>query len=297
MPAPSLRITSVLYQNDMAAALRGLRSLAHSASLAREAGVISEAALHIGDSSPSPLMDAAAVEALQEELAPLIGRVEYLHFNANLGSAGGQNRLSEGMAEDLWLVMNPDVVAHPRLASALVGALGEGVGITEARQLPLEHPKVYDARTGDTSWASGCCMLTRRELREKLGGFDSETFFLYCDDVDYSWRVRDAGWRVVYCPDARVFHDKRVDDGGGVAASSTEHYYSAEAGLLLRWKWSRDDLLEQQIRRFSISPSEAHRRALEEFRHRRDAGRLPARFDPEHRTAQFVGGEYAVHRV
>jgi GT2 family glycosyltransferase len=48
-------------------------------------------------------------------------------------------------------------------------------------------------------------MLVRRSLLERLGGFD-ERFFLYCEDMDLCWRVRDLGFRVLYEPTATASH-------------------------------------------------------------------------------------------
>ena len=64
-----------------------------------------------------------------------------------------------------------------------------------------------------------------RKLFERLEGFDADTFFLYCDDVDFSWRVRLAGYKVVHRSSAVVFHDKRVDHQGGLISGAAERYY------------------------------------------------------------------------
>ncbi|MEO0512507.1 MAG: glycosyltransferase family 2 protein [Planctomycetota bacterium] len=57
----------------------------------------------------------------------------------------------------------------------------------------------------DVDVVSACSMLCRWEAAEAVGPWD-ESFFLYCDDADWCLRVRSAGWRVVCCLGARVFH-------------------------------------------------------------------------------------------
>jgi GT2 family glycosyltransferase len=57
----------------------------------------------------------------------------------------------------------------------------------------------------EVDWVSGACLLTRRALWQRLGGFD-ETFFMYCEDVDYCRRVRLAGYTVAYAPAGEVLH-------------------------------------------------------------------------------------------
>ncbi len=54
-------------------------------------------------------------------------------------------------------------------------------------------------------WVGGMFMLFRREVFEKLGGFD-ERYFLYYEDVDLCARLRLRGYEVALCPDAKVIH-------------------------------------------------------------------------------------------
>ena len=56
------------------------------------------------------------------------------------------------------------------------------------------------------SAVTAACMLTRREQFLSLGGFDEEAFPVAYNDVDYGYRLIDAGYRIVYCPDAELFH-------------------------------------------------------------------------------------------
>lgn len=54
-------------------------------------------------------------------------------------------------------------------------------------------------------WATGGCLLVRRDCFEDLNGLD-EKFFLYYEDVDFCRRAREAGWSVWYDPALRVTH-------------------------------------------------------------------------------------------
>jgi GT2 family glycosyltransferase len=65
-------------------------------------------------------------------------------------------------------------------------------------------PSAYD-RTRAIDWASGACLLVRRTLLERLGGFD-ERFFMYCDDIDLCKRCSQLGFEVRYEPAATVMH-------------------------------------------------------------------------------------------
>lgn len=59
--------------------------------------------------------------------------------------------------------------------------------------------------TRDVDWVSGAAMLMPRTVFDHLGGWDPE-LFLFNEDVDFCRRVHDAGLRVVYLPQARVYH-------------------------------------------------------------------------------------------
>ena len=54
-------------------------------------------------------------------------------------------------------------------------------------------------------WVSGACLVARREAVDRIGGFD-ERFFLYWEDADLCRRIKDAGWKIIYFPEAEVYH-------------------------------------------------------------------------------------------
>ncbi|MBN2027622.1 MAG: glycosyltransferase family 2 protein [Actinobacteria bacterium] len=60
-------------------------------------------------------------------------------------------------------------------------------------------------RATDVDWVSGAAMLLRREAAQRVGGFD-EDYFMYVEDVDICWRLREAGYRMVYDPALRLIH-------------------------------------------------------------------------------------------
>lgn len=62
-----------------------------------------------------------------------------------------------------------------------------------------------DGKIQDVDWVSGACLLFRMSVLDTIGALD-ERYFMYCEDVDYCYRVWQAGWRVTYIPFAEVFH-------------------------------------------------------------------------------------------
>lgn len=294
----SLRVQTILYNNDPECIWRALASLGRSVQLARTSKVLDHVEIALGDSSPFPVLDMKRLDEVGRELADLgVARLDYYFFNQNLGTAGGHNRLFETATCDLLLTENPDVVATPHLLEEMIEPLRlPGVGQVDARQLPIEHPKTYDPVTRETPWATGACSLIPRSLFELAGRYDPASFFLYCDDVDLSWRVRLCGYRVLFQPSATVFHDKRLSLQGKWTPSPAEIYYSAEAALILPHKWSRPDIVAQNLRALEGSAEEPHQRAVLEYRKRLREGRLPSPIDAEHKVGQFIAGNYARHR-
>ncbi len=74
----------------------------------------------------------------------------------------------------------------------------------------------------DIDYATGCCILLSRDVIEKAGVMD-ESFFMYAEDADLSMRVRNAGYRIVYEPGARVWHKLSVSAGGHLSLFKLRH--------------------------------------------------------------------------
>lgn len=71
-------------------------------------------------------------------------------------------------------------------------------------------------------WVSGACWVARRDVLEAVGLFD-ERFFLYTEDVDLCARVRGAGHRVAFVPDAVVRHTRGASRASVQAAADTQY--------------------------------------------------------------------------
>jgi GT2 family glycosyltransferase len=109
-----------------------------------------------------------------------------------------------------------------------------------------------DGRFDEPAWVfapNAAAAAYRREVFDTIGGFD-ERFGSYCEDVDFGWRARLAGFRCLYVPEAVIYH--RVSaTGGGTLAS----YYNGRnwlyvlaknyPGTLLRRYWRA--ILREQL--------------------------------------------------
>lgn len=91
----------------------------------------------------------------------------------------------------------------------------------------------------DVDAVSGSFMLCRREVLEKTGGFD-ESFFMYGEDLDLCYRVKEAGFRVVYNPDASIIHFKGKSKSDRV---DTRFYFYESMKIFSRKHGKGDGLL------------------------------------------------------
>ena len=94
----------------------------------------------------------------------------------------------------------------------------------------------------DVDYISGASIMIRRTLWEKLGGFDEYFAPAYCEDSDLAFRVRKAGYRVVYQPLSVVVHFEGKSNGTDLNAGVKQ--YQVENSLKLRERW-KDELAKQ----------------------------------------------------
>lgn len=149
---------------------------------------------------------------LVQEIENLVQNYQWkvqIHHGENLGFGGGHNKLFQLISNNsyAYLCLNPDGFLHDEAIEKMVQFLEEKDwnGIVDAIQEPIMHPKTFNPKTGLTEWCSGACLLIPNKIYKKINGFD-EDFFLYCEDVDLSWRVKAAGYDCYTCFNALFFH-------------------------------------------------------------------------------------------
>ncbi|MDD5311216.1 MAG: glycosyltransferase family 2 protein [Candidatus Omnitrophica bacterium] len=95
---------------------------------------------------------------------------------------------------------------------------------------PIHDYLMVDAdhtKTMDVDWVLGSFMFARKALLDKLGGFD-ERHFMYYEDIDLCYRVKKAGSRVVYVPQAEAAHTYKRESAGGLF-NILKYYHTASA--------------------------------------------------------------------
>lgn len=125
----------------------------------------------------------------------------------NLGFGQGHNRLRKISTSPWILILNQEVLMDMAAMDILMSfaIADDAAGAWELRQIPYEHPKIYDPVTLETPWVSCAACLFRRRAFEAVDGFEPN-IFMYGEDVDISWRLRISGWKIRYIPRAAVVH-------------------------------------------------------------------------------------------
>ncbi len=147
------------------------------------------------------------LETWSARLAQRGARYE-LDAGANVGFGRGHNvnwRRSDG---PYILVTNVDLTFEPDALVRVVAAAesdGASTASWELRQKPYEHPKIYHPASLETLWSSHACVLLRRSALAAVGGYEEE-LFLYGEDVELSYRLRDSGFVLRYVPSAVCWH-------------------------------------------------------------------------------------------
>lgn len=132
----------------------------------------------------------------------------------NAGYGAGHNRNLRHAHSDLFLISNVDLEFELSSLTRITAFAQHDIPRAvawELRQKPYEHPKFYDPVNLTTAWNSGACTLYRRAALQRVNGFD-EKLFMYCEDVDLSFRLRDADYVLRYVPKATVRHYCYDDD-------------------------------------------------------------------------------------
>ncbi len=217
------------------------------------------------------VVDNASADGSAENLADLALPLTVIRNGENRGFGAACNQGAAGSAAPYLLFLNPDTrlfrdsLAAPirlmqRPENQQIGVVGiqltdergdvhrccarfPSPGLLLSRMLGLDRlfprrfPGHYltdwDHRTSrDVDQVMGAFFLVRRSLFEAQHGFD-ERFFVYMEDLDFSLRIREAGWRSFYFAGAQAYHKGR---GTTDQAKSVRLSYSRHSRILYCYK-------------------------------------------------------------
>jgi N-acetylglucosaminyl-diphospho-decaprenol L-rhamnosyltransferase len=265
------------------------------------------------------VVDNASGDGTAEMVAGGYPEVDLVAAPANLGFAAATNLGARRGRAGYLLALNPDTavtggaldtvidaleaepraaVAGPRLVTedgsldhaakrsfpTPLSALGHftGIGRRLGARGRLAAYRAPEVESGPVDAVNGAFMLIRRTAFDQAGGFD-EGYWMYMEDLDFSYRIAQAGWLSLYVPEATVRHVKGGTTGGersvrlnwafhrGMGRFYRKHYAPERShllnalvyfGIAARFALSvaqsllRRSVARRRSRRPSISPSE-----------------------------------------
>lgn len=165
--------------------------------------------------------------------------IRQIILDKNYGFAGGYNRALNQIEAKYFVLLNSDIEVTPDWLNPLIQLLdtdtqiaavmpkilsiknktqfeyaGAAGGFIDKYGYPFCRGRIIGTVENDNGqyndikeifWATGACMVVRAELFKKYNGFDDD-FFAHMEEIDLCWRFKNAGYRILYCPNSTVYH-------------------------------------------------------------------------------------------
>ena len=172
-------------------------------------------------------------------------KTQYIKNSKNIGFSRANNQGAKLASGDFLLFINPDTIMIEKAVESMLNHIrsDSSIGVLGPKVLNLDGSIQYSCRefptiwsglfnryslmtrlspnnryskdylmldydhnsTRSVDWVSGCCMMMSKSTFNKANGFD-ENYFLFIEDVDLCQVIKKQGLRVVYFPNAKIFH-------------------------------------------------------------------------------------------
>lgn len=219
------------------------------------------------------VVDNASTDGTVEMLRAEFPDVRVIANSENVGFTRGNNQALAQTQRHYLFLLNPDTELRPGALQTLivymdahprVGMVGpklvqaDGSLQSSRRRFPtlatafFESTKLqqwvprnriltryYMLDTSDdvaqeVDWITGSAMFVRREVYEQVGGFD-EGFFMYSEELDWCYRVKKAGWQIVYLPSVQIVHHGGKSSEQ-VLAQRDIHFHSSKVRFFRKYR-------------------------------------------------------------
>lgn len=185
------------------------------------------------------VIDNASTDDSKSFLKQSFPEIRVIEIAANEGFARGYNlgiaqidaeyivllnqdvEVTPGWIEPMVAMMESDQeigAAQPKILSQKMkdhfeyaggaGGMIDSLGYTFCRGRIFDTIENDDGQYDDICeifWVSGAAMFVRRSVFMALGGLD-ESFFAHMEEIDFCWRMKNAGFKLMYCPASSVYH-------------------------------------------------------------------------------------------
>jgi GT2 family glycosyltransferase len=207
------------------------------------------------------VVDSASGDGSLREIERRRSDATVVRCGENVGTARGNNIGAQYCVEeglDYVLFLNDDTTHEPDFLRILIETANERT-MTVPRILYSEDHRLISTHAGDFDWdlglfrntyhgrrdgpntrrrrelrtASFCCLLAPAGAFRDAGPLD-ERFFMYYEETDFLKRALDIGYRLVYVPEAVVYHRESASSGGGWMTPFKLYYATRNRPYLVR---------------------------------------------------------------
>jgi GT2 family glycosyltransferase len=201
--------------------------------------------------------------------------VRIIRNKANEGFARGYNLALKQVEADYYILLNSDIEVTPDWIRPVIDMMekdpsiaacqpkirsftdrtkfeyaGAAGGFIDKYGYPFCRGRMFQSLEEDLGqyddaieifWATGACMFVRADIFHKAGGLD-EDFFAHMEEIDLCWRLKNLGYKIMYCPGSVVYHI-----GGGTLPkiSWRKTYFNFRNNFYLLYKNLPDNLVNE----------------------------------------------------
>lgn len=183
--------------------------------------------------------DNNSLDGSTEVMAEEFPNVNLLVNKYNAGFAGGYNMALKQIEADYYVLLNSDIEVTENWINPVIELMesdeniaacqpkilsyynrnefeyaGAGGGFIDKYGYPFCRGRIFQSLENDEGqyddpvevfWATGACMFVKADVYHEFGGLDDD-FFAHMEEIDFCWRLKNAGYKVMYCPTSIVYH-------------------------------------------------------------------------------------------
>ncbi|RCH55889.1 glycosyltransferase family 2 protein [Mucilaginibacter hurinus] len=185
------------------------------------------------------LGDNGSTDGSVEYVRSLYPSVTIIQNDANYGFTGGYNRVLSQVEADYFVLLNSDIEVQPGWIEPVISLMegdnliaaaapkvksyqhrdkfehaGAAGGFIDSFGYPFCRGRMFYEieddhgqyeQSGEIFWATGAALFIRKRCWDEAGGFD-ERFFAHMEEIDLCWRLKNIGYKIMYCAQSTVYH-------------------------------------------------------------------------------------------
>ena len=183
--------------------------------------------------------DNASTDGSIEFIKSAYPSIRIIQNDKNYGFTGGYNKVLKHVEADYYILLNSDVEVHPGWIAPVIELMesdpliaaaapkiiafnqqdhfehaGAAGGFIDKYGYPfcrgrmfyeIEKDNDQYQQSGEVFWATGAAMFVKKPCWDEAGGFD-DRFFAHMEEIDLCWRLKNIGYKVMYCAESTVYH-------------------------------------------------------------------------------------------